>query len=122
MSIPALSTSAVRLNMFDLINLNTGQSLLSMHVTDTLYTQMSFNGIIVSNSSLRYNADLSPTHFGVHVYVDEIRAVASSNLAWVVRYPIVNTRLTDEVYSLYISNPSDASVGGSAARIKIVGE
>jgi len=124
MTVAALAASpGVRFNLFDLVNIYTGQSLLSLYLTNTVDTQIKFNGVVLSNNSVRFRADYTnPTYIRVHVYVDQVRAVASSDMSWVPVYPVTNNRLTNDVYSLYISNPIDYSGGGSITKVRFAGK
>lgn len=123
MIVPALApSSTVKPNMFSLIEVETGLSLLAMALTEKNETQLSFNGAILSKKSLRFVPNLSvPTLFGVHVFSDFVRGKSSANDNWVPAYPIYNDRVTDREYKLYFSNPADVSAGGYVTKVKIIG-
>ncbi len=124
MVVPALApSSTVKPNMFSLIDVETGESLLAMALTEKNETQLSFNGVVLSKSTLPFAAIRGvPTFFAVHVFATMVRGISSARNDWVPAYPVQNARTTDREYKLYFSNPSDMSAGGSVTSVKIIGK
>lgn len=124
MTVPALApSSTVRPNMFSLIDVETGASLLAMALTEKNETELSFKGAVLSQTSLPFASDRSvATFFAVHLFPTMVRGRSSARNDWVPAYPVQNDRTTDREYKLYFSNPTDPSAGGYVTSVKIVGK
>jgi hypothetical protein len=111
---PTLSTSAaVRNNIFELIDGVYGSSLLSLSMTETIATQIKYNGIVVAEY-----APILPSYYQsaftyITISVGPTQLTVTSNTQGTFSYPITSVVDTTRTpYYMYASNSYQTTAGG----------
>lgn len=125
MGITTAANNAVRKNILDLVNVATGASLLAVDITDTTAIRIYYNGAPINSFSVNVVSGYSTlyTTLSMTVLDSSVIAGSSADSGWNPSYPINNNvDPTGIIYRLYLSNPTDASAGGTAQNVVISGE
>lgn len=121
-SVPALASPGTRPNIFDVVDFVTGQSVVAAALTETLATSVSYNGVVLDDSSSALYANRTLyTPYKYHLYSYMIRFRAGEAGTVVKQYDLSNSVSVPKTYSLYFSKPGALSAGGYARNVRIVG-
>lgn len=114
-------------NIFDLQEVVTGRSLVSVSVTFDMHTWLTYDGndVYQNGPYLVNNYQTEYTTLTVEISAGTITLVSSANLGWVATAPISVVGTANALYTLYFSNPSinsdHLSAGGSVKNVFITG-
>jgi len=111
--VPRLATSTEQntnaVMLFELVHQTAGTNLLAMGLGTTVAVRPWYDGTLLDTFSVNFKTNLaSATSFKIQVLNDKLLISTSDNWAWTEEYPITMLDTTGNLYSLYVSSPSDA--------------
>ena len=122
--VSALAGNAqTRLNIFEMVDLLTQKSYVAARLTDTVNTEVSFNGTRLSSNGVNLydNYTVQATSLRFHVYPTKLRTKSNAYIPVVLpQYNIVNTYTTNRVFSLYFSSPTELGADGVVSQVQFI--
>jgi len=121
--VSALAGNAqTKLNVFEIVDFASQKSYMSVRVTNTVYTEVAFNGTVLSSSVVNVydNYTVQDTSMRFHVYPTKLRATSNALRTNSLQYTIVNTYTTNRVFSLYLSSPSELGASGVVSQLQFI--